>query len=422
MGLRAWPAAALFASAALLYTATLRAAVIKTDNTRVRAGCAEDSGVRVTVPAGAPATIRSMLSGEGVPCYKVAVTVDGKTIEGYVNADAIGGREEFDRSRRAAETIDWSNVMGAILPPATGTRGPSSAPASNLLVQAAELIQASQPLKALQMLEPEIKKQGRDPDLLALAGAAAWRADDLPQALAYWRSSLELRPNAELQTLYARLQRETQNDHSPDQLIGMRVQLRYEASTIPVEKARQMLGVLDQEYGRITAELGCPGEERVIAIAQSPEAYRAATQAAEWSGGLFDGRIRVPVGGAQTVEGELRRTLAHEMVHACLSMLGQWPAWFQEGTAQKLSGDKLSPAAQQKVTELVRSGQLPGLNELGRDWSHLNPEQAQAAYAMSLAAVDLFYANYSGLGLRNLLRNPGRLPEITADLDRRLKQ
>jgi hypothetical protein len=423
MGLRTW-ALATAAGFGTLFGAT----AITHDDTPVRSGCASDSAVRITVAAGTPAIIRNMISGESEPCYMIAVTVDGKTTQGYVNGGAIRGVEEFDRARRKAEQLDWNQVMAAYRPPAAATNGTGAAPvprmtgpSAKLATQAAALLEASQPLKALSLLEPELKRQ-HDPDLLALAGAAAWRADDVPRALEYWHDSLGLRPNPGLQLLYARLEQEKQNDHSTEQLLGMRVQLRYEPSMIPAETARQMLGVLDQEYGRISLELGCPAEERVIAIAQSREAYRAATQTAEWNGGLFDGRIRVPVGSSPTIDAGLRRALAHEMVHACLSMLGQWPAWLQEGVAQKLSGDTLSPAARKKITEWVQSGTLPGLNELGRDWSHMNTERAQAAYAMSLAAVDLFYQNYSGLGLRNLLGSPERLPAITADLNRMLKQ
>ncbi len=423
MSLRTWALAAA-AGMGTLFGAT----AISHDNTPVRAGCSADSAVRTTVAAGTPAVIRAMISGESEPCYMIAVTVDGKTTEGYVNGGAIQGVEEFDRARRKAEQLDWNQVMAAYRPPAASSAGTGTAPVpqmtgplAKLATEAAALLDGSQPLKALSMLEPELKKQ-RDPSLLALAGAAAWRADDVPKALEYWHDSLELRPDPGLQVLYARLEQEKQNDHSTEKLLGMRVQLRYEPSMIPTETARQMLGVLDQEYGRISGELGCPAEERVIAIAQSREAYHAATQTAEWNGGLFDGRIRVPVGGSQTVDAALRRALAHEMVHACMSMLGQWPAWLQEGVAQKLSGDTLSPAARKKITEWTQSGTLPGLNELGRDWSHMSTEQAQAAYAMSLAAVDLFYQNYSGLGLHNLLRSPERLPAITADLNRLLKQ
>jgi hypothetical protein len=42
------------------------------------------------------------------------------------------------------------------------------------------------------------------------------------------------------------------------------------------------------------------------------------------------------------------------------------------------------------------------------------------AYALSLAAVEMFYKDYAQYGLGNLLRNPERLAQITAELDRRL--
>jgi hypothetical protein len=404
---------------------------VATHDAPLRSGCATDSTVRTTVPAGAPLTIRSMMSGETAPCYKVAATIDGKTIEGYVDASAIGGAEDFDRARRDAEHLDFGAVKEAFhLPSLSGSREGSAPGAkggnpadASLAAQAMALIDASQPQKALELLEPQLKKT-RDPELLAVAGAAAWRADDTARALEYWRASLDLRPNPEIQSLYARLQRETQNDRAGAKLVGMRVQLRYDGDAISADSAREILGTLDQEYGRITAELGCPGQERVIAVAQTREAYLKATQAAEWSGGQFDGRIHVPVAGSATgkTSADLHRTLAHEMVHACLTMMGQWPSWLQEGVAQKLSGETLAPQMRQKIGEALRANKVPGLTALGQDWSRLDADSAHTAYAESLAAIDVFYESYSGLGLRNLLRSPERVPEIAIDLDRRLRQ
>jgi len=281
------------------------------------------------------------------------------------------------------------------------------------------LVQAAQPQRALQLLEPRLPG-ARDPNLLAVAGAAAWRSDDIPGALEYWKASLELRPNPDLQALYDKLQREARNNHAAARLLGMRVQLRYDADAISAETARQMLGTLDQAYARINAELGCPNQERVIAVAQTREDYLKSTQSAEWSGGQYDGRIHLPITGKP---GEnLDRTLAHEMVHACLTMMGQWPAWLQEGVAQKLSGDTLSPAARKQLAAALRADLVPHLWQLGQDWSRLDADSARVAYAESLAAVDLFVEAYTGLGLRNLLRSPERLPEIAQDLDRRLRQ
>jgi hypothetical protein len=281
------------------------------------------------------------------------------------------------------------------------------------------LIESSQAGKALQLLEsqPQTRKNFA---LLALAGVAAWRNDDDRKALEYWRASLDLQPNPDIENLYRRVQREVNGDQSTERLYGMRVALRYEPQAIPVDTARQMVTALDEEFARISFELGCNTDERIVAIAQSREAYRKTTDAAEWNGGQFDGRIRVPLFEGQGLDATVRRTLAHETTHACLTMLGHWPAWLQEGLAQKLSGDAVSPALRQKLAAWAREGKLPRLQNLGQDWSRLDTDHAVAAYALSLAAMELFYQSNGADGIRNLLHNPERLDAVTADLDKRL--
>jgi hypothetical protein len=333
-----------------------------------------------------------------------------------VASSEIVGLDEFDKGRRSAAWLETAQVIGAIR---ASTDAATPYTGHGLAGQAAQLIEIGQPAKALDLLEPQLRKK-KDPSLLALAGVAAWRNDDSRSALEYWKTSLDLQPNQDVERLYRRVEREARGDRSGDKLVGIRVLLRYDGAAVPAETARQMLTTLDQEFTRISGQLGCGAEERVVAIVQTREAYRKTTEAAEWNGGQFDGRIRVPVFDGQGVDAALRRTLSHEMTHACLSMLGRWPAWLQEGLAQKLSGDTLTPALRQKVADMARQGKFPRLDNLGQDWSRLDTEHALAAYALSLNAVELFYENYSQYGIANLLRNPDRLGAITADLDKRL--
>ncbi|HEV8145116.1 MAG TPA: hypothetical protein VGP79_01970 [Bryobacteraceae bacterium] len=399
-------------------------ATVKNDATVLRVGCEIDSERIATLTSDTPLAIRFALSGESVPCFKVAIEIEGKLVEGYLPDTAIHGLEEFERGRRDAAWLDATQVMGALR---SSDRMPSQmagAGGSSVAVQAAHLIEISQPAKALQILEGVLKNQ-RDPGLFALAGIAAWRSDDAKRALDYWRASIELHPNSDLERLVRRVERETHADQSSQKIVGMRVLLRYDDSTIPVETARQMVGALDEEFGRVALNLGCPAEERIVAIAQSREAYRKGSDAAEWSGGQFDGRIRVPLSAGQSNVGQaldasLRRVLAHEITHACLSMLGRWPAWLQEGLAQKLSGDTLDPKLRRRIAEMSRVGKLPRLSNLGQDWSRLDGEHARTAYALALAAVEILYETYHEDGVRNLIRNPERLAAITADLDKRL--
>ena len=403
----------------------LLAATVKEDAkdgpVRLRSGCSSDASALTTLPAGAPVTIRYSISGESQPCYKISVEVAGKTLEGYLPASAIGGLEDFNQARRQAVWLDAATVVESIRSSAAlpSLRGGSLQDADGVAQQAVNLIDASQPQKALKLLQPQLKTH-RDPTLLAIAGVAAWRADDSKQALEYWRASLEIAPIPEVEKLYRQVERETKGDQSNDRLYGMRVLLRYESSTIPADTARQMTAVLDQQFARISSELGCSAEERVIAIVQSKDAYRKSTDTAEWNGGQFDGKIRVPIFDPRIVDSTLLRSLAHETTHACLTMLGHWPAWLQEGVAQKLSGDTLNAVQQKKLAELARYGKLPRLSNLKQDWSRMDAQHAAEAYALSLAAVELLWSDSGAAGVRNLLRNPDRLPQATAELDRRL--
>ncbi|HEY2842119.1 MAG TPA: hypothetical protein VGJ09_00655 [Bryobacteraceae bacterium] len=388
--------------------------------TPLRSGCSVDERVLAQLPPGAPLEIRYSISGESQPCYKVSAEVNGKAIEGFLPASAIGGLEDFDASRRQAIWLDTASVVNTIQStPLPSMKGAALEGLGQIAQKAADLISTSHPQKALDLLQPELKIH-RDPTLLALAGVAAWRVDDSRQALEYWRASLDLAPSPEVEKLYRQVERESKGDHSNDRLYGMRVLLRYDGSLIPAETARQMTAVLDQEFTRISQDLGCSADERVIAIVQSTEAYRKSTDSAEWNGGQFDGKIRVPIFDPKIVDPTLLRSLAHETTHACLSMLGRWPAWFQEGVAQKLSGDTLSPGLKKKLADLALQGKLPRLSNLKQDWSRLDAQHASEAYALSLEAVDLFWNEAGRDGVQNLLRNPESLPQVTAELDRKL--
>ncbi len=406
--------------ALLLLAVAAQGASIKQAATPLRNGCDADADTVAQLPAGAEVTIGFVLSGSGEPCYKVTARLDGKDLHGYVPASALDGLESFEQGLRSAPALDFAQVMSAVRPSAVLAAVKNTTPKQAAAAEAAmHLLDAGQPEKALDLIEPEARV-AKDPGLLALAGAAAWRADDTGKALEYWRASLDLHPDPSLQNLYTRVQKENSNDKSSARLFGIRIALRYEPGAVGVDTARQMVAALDREFARVSGELGCSAQERIVAIAQSPDAYRKTTDAAEWSGGQYDGRIRVPVAAKQVMDASLDRTLAHEITHACLSMTGRWPAWLQEGLAQKLSGDVVSPQLHDKLAEWTKNGKLTKLGNLGQDWSRLDTAHAVAAYALSLQAVDLFYDTYGPDGVRNLLHNPDQLPAVTADLDKRL--
>lgn len=396
------------------------AMAVKTDQTALRSGCDAEDSVVANMPAGTPVEVRFRLS-DGSDCFKVAATIDGKDVLGYVAGSALTGVERYEQERSASASVD---VVRALNPVAAEAKKAVAHTGDPALDRAQQLLEANQPAEALAQAETAIKRHPRDPNVLVIAGLAAYRADQLRDALDYWKQALDIAPNDKLAAIYDRVKRESEADHSADKLIGMHVALRYEGEALPADTARAILATLDSDYSRIAAQLGCNSGERIVAIVQSRDAYLRSTGAAEWSGGQYDGRIHIAWTDGAMVGPQMQRALAHELVHACLTSIPSgstpWPAWLQEGLAQKLSGDTLPAGFRPMLRQLAEAHAIPKLENLGQNWSRLSTQNAQAAYTLALAAADAMYDSFANYGIRNILNNPESLPRITSDLDAKL--
>ena len=392
---------------------------VKPEQYPLRSGCEEEDETVAVLHAGDKVEVRFGLAGASVPCYAVTATVDGGKVNGYLPGSVLDHVDDLERERRAARSVEIPKIVTRA---AEGLRAQPLRVGPQPMLDAIRLLEASQPRQALEVLETALRLHPKDPALLALAGMAAHRSDQLALARSYWQESLALRHDPEIERLYRKLEKETAADRSGQQLFATRFTLRYDDAVVDSETARLVVGVLEEEYSRISYQLGCRPDERMTAILQSREAYMRATDAAEWSGGMFDGRIRVPVPQTRVVSPELRRTLAHETVHACLASIGSWPAWLHEGLAQKLSGAVLAPSVKQKFQAMARAGALPRLNRLGQSWSRMSANHASAAYGLALAAVETYFDRYREFGIQNLLRNSEMLPRVADELDEYLRQ
>src|SRR5437868_2452692 len=90
------------------------AASVKQANTALRAGCAEDSHVVASLPAGTPIKLRYSLAGESVVCYKVAADMGGRQVEGYLSSAAIEDLDSFDKLRREAVWVTTNDVLNVV--------------------------------------------------------------------------------------------------------------------------------------------------------------------------------------------------------------------------------------------------------------------------------------------------------------------
>lgn len=402
----------------------LAAIAVRTNQTPLRSGCDPEDEVVASLPAGTRVNVQFRLS-DGTDCFKISATVSGKEVLGYVSADDLTGLAQFNAGQSAAgpatESVD---VPQPVIRQALAPNQYMLHTADPTIARAAQLLNASQPTQALDELQQALERHPHDAHILLLAGLAAYRSDRINDALEYWKQSLDIAPNRNLEAVYENARREAEADHSGAKLYGAHIALRYEGESLPADTARAILSTLDDDYARISAQLGCTPDERIVAIVQNRDAYLRSTGAAEWSGGQYDGRIHIAWTDGAQVGPSMQRAMAHELVHACLTTIPSgstpWPAWLEEGLAQKLSGDTLQAGVRDQLQQLAASHSIPRLEHLGQDWSALSTQKAVTAYSLALAAADALYDNYANYGIRNILRNPEQLPRITADLDAKL--
>lgn len=396
----------------LLFAATM---AVRQDNAALRDGCEASDHVVAKVPVGSPVEIRFAMSGSTDTCYKVAVTIAGRTLDGYLPGSALAGLDTFEQGLRSAPAIEVSRQMDSQIASmqAAAVKGPPNHP----LVRAANLLNDKQPKQALEIVEQAMKVTGRDRQYLMLAGIAAYQSDEVKKAFDYFKEAQQFGEDAVVATWIAKLQNELKNDRSAEKLYGSRFLLRYEGGVLDPDVARTMLSILDDEFSRVSLQLGCRTDDRIVTIVQSKQNYKN-TVNVEWSGGMYDGKIRIPVLDSKAAGPEIRTTFAHEIVHACLANLGTFPTWLHEGLAQKYSGETLPSGLKSAVQAALKQKQLPKLSAMRGGFTSLDSRSAALAYGFSRLAADLFVERYQSYGIQNILRSPERIPQVEAELDK----
>lgn len=365
--------------------------VIAAGGAELYAECDPASRILARLDGGTAVQPAYSISGERGRCFHVRAG----NLEGFVFAAALESIEEYEKARAAAGDGGLLQMLRA-----ETRRIREEAPADPLLAPVLQALDAGRPAEALRRLESDLLPRLPDePALLALAGVAAYQADDARKAESYWARSAALRPDRQVAALLERLRAERAADAGQDRVASGRFLLRYEGRALRGRAAETLLALLEQELARIDAAIGCPAGEPLTVIVQTPESYRAATGLEEWNSGLFDGRVRVPLPEGAPA-GELRRTLAHELAHACLARRGVRERWLHEGIAMRLAGER-PPAGW--LREAEKLDRLP-------EWDASSPERVRLFYAWAWLAVERLFQTRGEAGVRELLGSGRALP------------
>jgi len=225
-----------------------------------------------------------------------------------------------------------------------------------------------------------------------LLSRIAYENSDLKAALDHARAGLAIKEDPDLRRFKERIIKElnVQKDYVKEVTSHFDFYYDgYEQRNI----GRIVAGILEDAYADIGKNIGYYPASAIQVIMYTNKDFHEVTDTPTWTGGLFDGKIRVPLKGAENELSLLRRILFHEYVHALVfSLTSRCPVWLNEGLAEYFSSGPAQPV----------QNRLP-LNTLDRPFVSLPPDSARSAYRSSHAAVTTLIERYGMYRLKELL-------------------
>ncbi len=240
---------------------------------------------------------------------------------------------------------------------------------------------------AISLLKHAIEYNPNFVSAMVLLAQVAYQSADLDLALRTMEKAAALAPkDRRIAQQLDQWRRESAVHDSLEEKPGTHFNVLYEGST---DRALgiHVAAVLDAAYWRIGQALSIYPAETLNVILYTNRQFRDITRAPAWAGGGYDGRIRLPVGGALRSPASLERVVTHEFVHAVIRTAAPTnvPTWVNEGLASYLEGPDHAWARQtlRATPELIR------IEDLANGFDEFDGATALVAYAESLVAGQL---------------------------------
>jgi tetratricopeptide (TPR) repeat protein len=263
-------------------------------------------------------------------------------------------------------------------------------------------------------LETARRKKGDSSDILYYLGLALYETEERQQAMDLWEKGLKLEPGRkELVEVLKKARKETAVEARMDQGHSSRFDLTYDPG-VDTDFALAILDVLESASNQVGSELGHFPEARVPVAIYKRADFKTVTDSPDWSGGVYDGKIRLPFGAMKEITPPMRGVLYHEYAHAVVFDLtrGNCPLWLNEGIAQMFE-------LTQFKRPITRPDQAGGdFKKLETSFSKLSADDAALAYRQSYSMVNYIVATYGWHRVKQILVDLGegmKIDEAVAD-------
>jgi tetratricopeptide (TPR) repeat protein len=264
------------------------------------------------------------------------------------------------------------------------------------------LVRTGNARAALPYAERAVSVAPDSPDTLTVLGYAQYASDREDDAIRTWKRSLALRPDGNVKALLAKAERDSAAQSEFSEHDSSHFALHYEGSQTSQEFRQQVLATLEADYDDLLRQFGS-GPRTVPVVLYANQVFFDVTQAPSWTGAVYDGKLRIPVQGVNSVTPDLAHVLKHELAHSFINQLsaGRCPQWLNEGLAQAAEPRRLSNGS--RLAAMFQAQREVPLNALEGNFMRFSGLEATLAYDESLAAVQYIQDTYGMSDLQRIL-------------------
>ena len=275
-----------------------------------------------------------------------------------------------------------------------------------------------QPTVAQHELERALELAPSLTEASLLLANVLYRASDISGAIRVYEAALEFAPADDtLRTRLDDLRQEAAVHGNFLESHGTHFTVLFERAA-DAELASLVGAILEAAYWRVSTALAIYPERPITVVLYTQEQFRDITQSPQWAAAAYDGRIRLPVGGAGANPGELERVIVHEFTHALVQTLTPRgvPMWLHEGLAVMFE-----PNGEAWVDEqLSRTPTRLPLERLAGSFGDLSGDNAWLAYAQSAGIVRALFESGGPLSVGAVLQDIARGDTFAVAFEQRM--
>ncbi|MBT1071452.1 peptidase MA family metallohydrolase [Pelotalea chapellei] len=257
-------------------------------------------------------------------------------------------------------------------------------------------------------LERAHQKQSETVEILYYLGLVYYETNNRQQAVELWEQGLKLSPSrVEFEELLKKARKEMAVEAGMDRGHSSRFDLTYD-SGVNAAFALAVLDVLENAANQVGAELGFFPVNRVPVAIYTRADFKIVTDSPEWSGGVYDGTIRLPFGATAEVTPQMRAVLFHEYAHVVIFEMtrGNCPIWLNEGVAE-MFGRKEHNRPMGEFRQAIKKKSYMDFRKMESGFSGLTTPDASLAYQQSYAMVNYMVTNYGWHRVNGILSSLG---------------